>query len=62
MPPRKRREGPAQTRWVRYIVPIRPDPPAPPRPVDVFAPPGDPYRAAICATIVARLALPGAGR
>ena len=41
--------------WVRYRVPFAPAYAPLASPIEVFGPPNDPHRAAVCATIVAYL-------
>jgi hypothetical protein len=57
VPPRDRPQRKARSTWVRYVVPIR-LPEGEGSTIDVFSPPGDPQRAAVCATIVAQLPHP----
>ena len=58
LPRRKKPPNRPEITWVRYVVPVQGGKPEASRPIDVYAPPGDPMRAAVCATIVAYLAQP----
>ena len=54
-------EGSRTDRWVRYIVPLRNARSEVSLPVTVFAPPDDPTKAAVVASIVAFLGKAGIG-
>lgn len=60
-PQQPEQEGTRTNKWTRYIVPLRSASSETSLPVTVFAPPNDPAKAAVVASIVAFLGKAGIG-